>query len=306
MYTYSAYDLRLHSAFELPELPAVDATDIDPDVEIVRDSLEPVPEHVEGTGGRRIEATPDAVRLTYDSIGSFRVESGTRIACDAVDETAENREFFRRLIQNELLGLTLYQRDHLVLHASAVSVDGEAAVFIGERGAGKSTTAAAFGAAGHAVLEDDVVAIRFDNGVPTVVPGVPQLRLKSDATTALDLEATATPSEESWYEKRLLRTEDVPGPAPLRGCYLLSDGEECMLRPISGREQILNLLAQTHARGLLTDTDYSSTHFNQCSQLTDAVAVQRLHRPREHECLSTVVELVDDDMKKGQEQRSGR
>jgi len=76
-----------------------------------------------------------------------------------------------------------------VLHASAVSIDGKAAIFLGPRGAGKSTTtAAAFGAEGYSVLEDDVVAIRFDEGVLTVVPGVPQLRLKSDAAAALGVE----------------------------------------------------------------------------------------------------------------------
>lgn len=73
-----------------------------------------------------------------------------------MDKVTEQREFFRQLIQNELLGLILYQRDHLVLRASAVSVDGAAAIFIGQRGVGKSTTAAAFDREGYAVLEDDV------------------------------------------------------------------------------------------------------------------------------------------------------
>jgi len=174
MYTYSAYDLQIRSVFELPELPLVKTAVTDTDIEVRREPVKSVPDTVDGTGGRRIVATPEAVRLTYDSIGSFLVKDGDEIVCDPIDEEAENREFFRRLIQNELLGLLLYQRDHLVLHASAVSVNGDAAMFIGPRGVGKSTTAAAFDSEGYAVLEDDVVAIRFDDGVPTVVPGVPQ------------------------------------------------------------------------------------------------------------------------------------
>ena len=296
MYTYSAYDQRISSIFELPELPLVDTAVADADVEIRRDAVEAVPDTVEGTGGRRISATPETVRLTYDSVGSFLVKNGHEIVCDPVDDEAENREFFRRLIQNELLGLLLYQRDHLVLHASAVSVNGDAAIFIGPRGAGKSTTAAAFDSEGHAVLEDDVVAIRFDDGVPTVVPGVPQLRLKSDAAAALDLEETTTPSEESWYEKQLLQTEEIPNPAPLRGCYLLTGGERCALEPVGGSEQLLNLIAQTHARGLLSDTDRSPIHFDQCSRLTELVPVQRLERPRDHDQLPSVVELVVNDL----------
>lgn len=296
MHSYSAYDLRLRSAFELLELPAVDATDASADVNVVRGGVDPVSESVEGTGGRRITATTDAVRLTYESVGSFLVESGERIVCDPLDEEAARREFFRRLIENELLGLILYQRDHLVLHASAVSVNGKAAMFLGPRGAGKSTTAAAFGAEGYSVLEDDVVAIRFDSDGPTVVPGVPQLRLKSDAAAALGLEETTTPSEESWYKKRMLRVEEIPDPAPLLGCYLLVKGETCSLESITGSEQLLNLVSRTHARGLLSDTGRSPVHFEQCAQVINTTQFRFLRRPQDHELLPSLVELVSDDL----------
>jgi len=271
-----------------------------PDIEIVRGTVEPVPETVEGTGGRRIVATPDAVRLTYDSVGSFRVEGGDRIVCDPLDEAAEQREFFRRLIENELLGLILYQCDHLVLHASAVSIDGKAAIFLGPRGAGKSTTAAAFGAEGYSVLEDDVVAIRFDEGVLTVVPGVPQLRLKSDAAAALGVEETTTSSEESWYEKRMLTVEEIPDPAPLAGCYVLSLGDSCALKPVTGSDQILNLISQTHARGLLGDTDQSPAHFEQCARVSELVPFHLLKRPQDHGLLPSIVALIVEDVAKCQ------
>ena len=296
MYRYSAYDLRLRSEFELPELSDTGLDEADPDVEIVRGTVEHVSESVEGTGGRRITAAPEAIRLTYDSIGSFLVEAGTRIVCDPLDTETEEREFFRRLIENELLGLILYQRDHLVLHASAVSVDGQAVVFIGQRGAGKSTTAAAFGAEGYSVLEDDVVAIRFDDDGPIVVPGVPQLRLKSDAAAALGVEGPTTPSEESWYEKQMLTVEEIPDPAPLAGCYFLSEGDSCTLEPVTGSDQILNLISQTHARGLLGDTDQSPVHFEQCARVSEMVQFQLLERPQNHDLLPSIVALIVEDI----------
>jgi hypothetical protein len=298
MYSYSAYDLQIQSAFELPELPVIDIPETNPDIEIVRSPVDPVPKSVNGVGGRRITATSDAVRVTHESIGSFLVESGDRIVCDPLDDEPSQQEFFRRLIENELLGLVLYQRDYLVLHASAVSVDGRAAIFLGPRGAGKSTTAAAFSAAGHSVLEDDVVAIRFDRSMPTVVPGVPQLRLPSDTTVALGMEEFTTPSEESWYEKQMLRVEETPDPVPLGGCYLLVEGKTCSFETVAGTEQMMQLITHTHARGLLGDTDQSSVHFGQCSQLTESVPVRRLKRPQNHELLQTVIELVVDDLNK--------
>ena len=46
------------------------------------------------------------------------------------------------------------------LHASAVAVGGAALAVVGSAGAGKSTTAAARAARGHAVVADDVLALR--------------------------------------------------------------------------------------------------------------------------------------------------
>lgn len=296
MYTYTAYDLQLRSVFKLPELPAVEDNNNARDVEIIRGTVEPVPDSVKGTGGRRVLATPEAVRLTYESVGSFRVEDGTRITCDPLDKTASQREFFRRLIENELLGLILYQRDHLVLHASAVSVNGKAAMFIGPRGAGKSTTAAAFGAQGYSVLEDDIVAIRFNEGAPTVLPGVPQLRLKSDAAAAIGVKETTTPSEESWYDKHMLSIGEIPEPAPLAGCYILSESDVCSLKCVNGSDQILNLISRTQARGLLDDTGRSSTHLDQCAQVSEMVPFRLLERPRNHDLLPSVVEMVVEDL----------
>lgn len=296
MYCYAAYDLSICSEFELPELPATDVPPEHCDVSFVRGDVEPVPDSVEAFSGRRIEATPEICRLTYESIGTFAVESGERVVADPLSEDVLDREFFRRLFENELLGLLLYQRDHLVLHASAVSVDGRGVIFLGPRGAGKSTTAAAFEVNGYPMLEDDVVAVRFDDGTPMVVPGVPQLRLRPDAAEALGVTESSTPSEESWYDKRFLEVGERVGPVPLNRCYVLGDGDEVTIEPMEGTEKMLELISQTHARGLLSDTDHSPTHFEQCARVLDTVGFRSLLRPRDHSLLPSIVERVVDDV----------
>lgn len=293
---YSAYDLTIRSAFELPELP--DADDENSDVEFVAGDVDPVTDAdaIEDEQGRRIAVTPGACRLTYDSIGSFLVESGERVVCDPDDDVAD-RDLFLRLLENELLGLLMLQRDCLVLHASAVSVDGRAVAFLGPRGAGKSTTAAAFDAADHPMLEDDVVAIRFDDDGPTVVPGVPQIRLRSDAAAALDLTDSSVPSPDSWYDKRYLRTAEIPDPAPLARCYVLRDGEELALEEVGGTDRVLELVTRTHARGLLEDAGRSGSHFEQCSRVVEAAPFRTLSRPRDHDLLPSLVDLVVEDLR---------
>ena len=58
-----------------------------------------------------------------------------------------------------VFGFTLRLRGVTCLHASAVVIDEQAVVFLGQSGAGKSTTAAAFAQLGYPVLSDDVVAL---------------------------------------------------------------------------------------------------------------------------------------------------
>ena len=83
-----------------------------------------------------------------------------------------------------------------MLHASAVNVNGCGVVFLGDKLAGKSTTAAAFVAAGHGLLTDDILAIDFDApGGPMIRPGFSQLKLDEQASVGvLGEHGTAIPS----------------------------------------------------------------------------------------------------------------
>ncbi|MCU4974876.1 hypothetical protein OB955_19335 [Halobacteria archaeon AArc-m2/3/4] len=293
---YSAYGLTIESEFDLPELPTDRRTGVAADVVIRRDDVDPVPESVDGVGGRRIHAEPDRCRLSYDSIGTFLVEAGTRVRFDPVAAELVTTKLVRRLFENEIMGVLLHQRGVLVLHASAVSIDGKAAIFLGPRGAGKSTTAAAFHEQGYALLEDDLVAVRTDGESPTVFPGVPQLRLTTDAVEALEVEHTTRPDDDGGSEKRYQYVDEVPDPAPLKGCYLLRDGEPLSLERLAPRDQLFELVSNTYTVGLLSDTEATPTHFQQCSTIVETTPFHVLRRPRDHHQLPSLVELVAEDL----------
>jgi len=75
------------------------------------------------------------------------------------------------------------QNDILALHGSAVATAAGAIIICGNRGAGKSTTAAALAQAGHPVLCDDIVPI---TAARQVMPGIGVPRLCPDAYRRLD------------------------------------------------------------------------------------------------------------------------
>jgi len=295
MDTYSAYGLRIRSQFELPELPDADAGETSPDIVFQRGDVEPVPESVDGKGGRRIRATPDRCRLSYESYGSFVVENGERVRFDPISEDVLEMKVIRRLLENEMLGVLLHQLGRLVLHASAVSVDGEVAMFLGPRGVGKSTTAAALHAAGCPIMEDDIVSVRFENGTPVVDAGVPEMRLNQDAVDALGLSETTSYQNDGKSDKRYQQFEDVPDPAPLTKCYVVEPGESLAFEPISEQEQLFSLVGNTYAQGLLSDTDQADNHFRQCSSIVQQTSFRRLTRPDDIDELPKLVESVVSD-----------
>jgi len=106
----------------------------------------------------------------------------------------------------------LAMRGDLVLHASAVAVEGRAVLFCGPTGRGKSTLALALGEAGHGVLGEDGMAIDLEPEEPIAYPGARGVRVRSldaEGGRRTDLAADPAPSE--------------PPPCPVAAVVLLGE-----------------------------------------------------------------------------------
>ncbi|NGM70329.1 hypothetical protein G6M89_15145 [Natronolimnobius sp. AArcel1] len=300
MYRYAAYGLEIKSSIRLPEFPQSDGAASAVDAVFRRETLEPVSESVPGVGRRRIAAEPGRCRFSYDGIGSFLVENGDQITFDlAVDPTPEEipRKVVRRLFANELISMLVHQRGELVLHASAVAVGDEAAIFLGPKGAGKSTTAVAFHEQGYPVLEDDLVGIRFDDtGQPLVVPGIPQVRLLPDAIDGLSLEGTSHPESDGETEKRYKTVDTVREPKPLTQCYFLETGPEIVFEAVEPQDRVVRLIAQTYTGGLLAETETVTDNFERCTTVGTTASFATLSRPADHAQLPAVVDAIVERM----------
>jgi len=296
MPVYSVYGLTIDSVFHVPALPRVNSDDRPIDVRVERGTVEAVSESKDRERPFRVRADSDRCRLTYADLGTFLVKDGERVVFDSEVSDASETDFFRHLLKSPILGVVHFQRGQLVLHASAIAVDDQAGVFLGPRGAGKSTTAAAFYANGYDVLEDDVVVIKIIDGTPFVIPGVPQMRLLPDTVEGLDLSEVALDDTELEAEKYQLALERNAEPVPLSGCYLLRTGEEVDLKPVTGQEQLLQLVSQTYAKGLLSDTGMSAVHFDQCSTIVSTTPFQYLFRPEDFDQMNTIVDSVSKDL----------
>jgi hypothetical protein len=109
--------------------------------------------------------------------GSFLIDPGAgRVVVDRQDGDGELLE---HRIASSSLCVLLALRGDLVLHASAVEVDGRATLFCGPTQRGKSTLARALGEAGYRLLGEDGIAIDQRGDRPTAFPGARGVRSRS-------------------------------------------------------------------------------------------------------------------------------
>lgn len=193
--------------------------------------------------------------------------------------------------------LLLISRGGLVLHASAVEIDGRAVLFGGPSRFGKTTLAAAFHAAGHRVLAEDTSYVVATDGGFSVLPGPALLRVRHDMVTALgldDLEVLGSDEQRLFLAPRpaMRGTSD---PVPMEGLYLLRrDDERVRVEEVGGASAVLPDLWAL-AFKLPNDEDFRRC-LDGLVELGESGLIRNLRRPmnltRLQETVAAVVEAV--------------
>lgn len=302
---YSVFGLHLRANRSIPGLAPAAASSNTPDVEIHLGVLPPlaggisaVPEALgfvssilleSGEPALRIWKIADGALLRLDYADGMRFwldREGTRVW--ALWPDSSSLADAATYLLGPVLGLLLRLRGVTCLHASAVVLADHAVAFVGEEGAGKSTTAAAFAHRGHAVLADDIVALAECGGVFHAMPAYPYLSLWPDSVELLCGSGKILPRFSRDFDKRMLSlTGDSlrfhDDPVPLGAIFLLGertpDRAAPFLETLAPQEGLLSLVAHSYATRLLSD-DMRAREFALLGRLCSAVAVRRL-RPHE-------------------------
>jgi hypothetical protein len=187
------------SEIMLPGLhPAAVGGDM-PDVTIRR---RPVPAAIENATalGPTWQIDGQQFLLRIPGVARFLLTAGNEIAFEA--EPGADAGDIPIFILGTAFGVLLHQREQIVLHASAVRVNGKAILFCGPSGAGKSTLAAALAQRGYRLITDDFCAVTVtEAGTPVVHPDGRQLKLWAQAIEKLDLEESRGERVRSRLEK---------------------------------------------------------------------------------------------------------
>ncbi|MCZ6789730.1 MAG: hypothetical protein O7D33_07340 [Chloroflexi bacterium] len=292
MYSYVGYGLGIHSDLLLSELVAGEAG---ADVVVRLDKLEGrLPEA--GSLEYGFWATAEGTYLFWEDVGTLLVRGGNEIIIDPVPGVEERR--LRLFLLGAAMGVLHHQRGQLVLHASAIDIDGGAVLFLGGRGWGKSTMAAALHGQGHRVLCDDVVALELNGGgVPTVSPGFPQLKLWPDVVAALGVDPESLPRLSSRFDKRHFQANNgfCNAPAPVRHIIVLRRGPSLAIEHLQPQQALIELLRHLYVArfGSLLLRQDEAPHLLQCAEVVRNVPVDLLNRPQSLPLVSAAARLVE-------------
>ena len=294
---YRAYGLTIASEVLLPELePTAPAA---ADVVIAVGTIDLPKPSPEAATDFRFER--DRQYLAWDAVGAFLSTDGRRIDIEPAPGVDDALIAFPLL--GPVLALLLHRRGLLVLHASAIAVAGRSAIFMGDKGAGKSTTASAMIRAGHDLLTDDVVALDLTHpSQPMIVPGFPQIKLAADAAAAISFRnAEVRPQAHPAIDKMQHRLNGAfsRGRVPASRIYILVRGEKADITPLPGIAALPAIIKFSYVtrfgRAALPD-DFAATHLRQCSGIANRVGVCRLEVPTGLERIDEAVALIERDL----------
>ena len=282
----------------------MDATDIaktniaGADVEVVYDS---VSEELAGAiaGGIRYQGRPGRLLLKVDGVARFLVCDGRRIIIDRA--ALADDDDVRVFLLGSALGALLHQRNAIVLHGSAVIINGTAVAFVGPSGIGKSTLAAAFRQRGAVVLTDDMCVLwPDDSGQMHVHPGLPEAKLWIDSLQRLDIAASELQQIRRTLEKRALPlgAAFASSPAPLKHIYVLRSAASAGISIVKlhGPQVFAALKNQTYRVQFLEGLGTRTAHFRNMLSLAQQVSISSVIRPRGAFLLEALLQAISADL----------
>lgn len=232
-----------------------------------------------------------------------------RIVCHQHDEAMT--DLVELYFLSLLMGFWLESAGSVVLHASAVSVDERAVVFMATNTAGKSSLATSLMLAGHGLLTDDLLAVSLaDLPTPSAIghPGFPQMRMWPDLVDHFLGDHQRLSRVLPDTEKRLV---PVGGPGglgsfcsrarPLSRLYLPQRRDETdggiRIERIPPGEALIELVRESFLSTVLEKTGLHQKRFSRLTSLAGRIPMATLSYPSGLDRLPAVADGILADLR---------
>ncbi|MEO1672956.1 MAG: serine kinase [Cyanobacteria bacterium J06631_2] len=296
MFSYYAYGLEIQSEIEIPEfVPSVNTAKCD--IKITVDRTEKLSSYLSAEALEypwALNITREKAIVYLKDLGLFSIKDGKTIVFIPAPQALEQAARF--YIVGTVMAILLYQRGFLVLHGSVIEIDGEAVIFLGNSGDGKSTTAAALHAAGYKLVNDDVAPITLGDRPAFLEPGFPQIKMSPETAEALGYDFDSLPIIHPESVKRGYRPKNSFSRSPLniKRIYVLDYGLKFASTPITASLATMEL--SRHSRPTTLYQQGDAQHFFQCANLVKEQTIYRLERPKSLELLPKIADFIKADL----------
>ena len=298
MFSYFAYGFGIHSEIEIPEFITT-STKCDISINIDRDNL--IVDYL----SEDVIDQPWALYLNRQKgmvyirdTGLFLVENGNKVIFVPTPEALTPVTSI--YLVGTVMAMLLYQRKFLVLHGSVIDINGEAVIFLGNSGDGKSSTAAALHAAGYKLVNDDVAPVTLGDRPAFLQPGFPQIKMSPETANALGYDFESLPLIHPQESKRGYRPQHnfSRSPLPIKRIYVLDYGAEFASTPIASSLATMEL--SRHSRPTTLYHRGDALHFFQCADLVKEQTIYRLQRPKDLKLLPKIADFISQDLSQNQ------
>ncbi len=252
-FRYRLFGLNIASDIELPDLlPATGEA-----VDVAVRSVSPQPKR--------------SADIAIDGVATYCVPDGRTIEISKASDAdwADVRLF----LLGSAMGMLLYRRGDLPLHANAVDMGGESWAFLGASGAGKSTLAEWLQRQGHRLLADDICVTRQTlAGEVMVYAGIPRMRLWEDAAIRAGLDPASLPRsvpgapEYRKYDVAVAPSSGLDA-VRLAALCVLDSGGEWAVEPLQGLEAVESLYAHSYRGAHVGPVGNAERHWRSCLAL---------------------------------------
>lgn len=282
---YTAYGLTIGSEIPLSYVKRIEPTQTT--LTIRRGKLPPAPNWQEtklyraGLQAQIAYQEPNQIWLNWGSLGQFMALNGNELV---VETTTTDEGLLSLFTMSEAVGLLLFQRGDFLLHGSAIQLHHKGVVFVGQPGAGKSTTVAAFANRGVRIMSDDMVCIRIDErGKPTLIPAFSQIKVWENSVDGLqiikgELELVREGANKfSWHESVSFEENAVP----LEQIFVLTPTGESAgtVSEVPMSQRPIQLLSYFPLPDSLLQGESLKDHFEKSVRIARTTSLYTLSRP---------------------------
>jgi len=303
MYNYQTHSLQIQSEIKLPEL--TDKNNLQKKclnlakVKIILGEVDFSCKEIISEGIFRVASryllSKDSILLIWNNITVCEIRNKNEIIVNSNSHIDES--FLRSLILGPALGIILHLQGRMVLHASAVNINGEAVAIMGHNGLGKSTTTMALVGRGYPLLADDILSIEFDHqGYPVVHPGLARIKLwpevypkYSEYIQKIDIIHPESPKRSCQLKRQ------SPSIIPLKHIYILEKSDKLGLSDVNHSEALIELIRNSYCANIFQAQD-EIDHFRDYGKIVQRVHIKYLYRYDSLDELEKLAGLIASDV----------